>query len=200
MGKRRLRITSGRRLKKRFPPSARTTALIIVVVAAALAWLLSPASRCLAITGNSDALLIDVEHLKPGAAQKYCWKAPGRGRTVRFVVARRSDGGIVAVLDACRVCYLNNLGYKVSRTGLYCRFCGNHYSIDSLSVGALSCSPFKLPFAQSRGVLKIRTSDLEANASFFPAQRVTPALNSALGWVVTLLERHETEMPDVIQR
>ena len=103
-----------------------------------------PASRCLAITGNSDALLIDVQHLKPGTALKYCWKAPGRGRTVRFVVARRSDGGIAAVLDACRVCYLNNLGYRASRNGLLCRFRGNRYSIDSLSVGKLSCSPFKL--------------------------------------------------------
>lgn len=183
---------SGRRLERRFPLSARTTAVIMVVLAAAFAWLLVPTSRCLAITGNSDALLIDVQHLKPGTAQKYCWKAPGRSRTVRFVVARRSDGGMIAVLDACRVCYLNNLGYRVSGSRLFCRYCGNYYSIDSLSVGRLSCSPFKLPFEENRGLLKIKTSDLKANAGFFPAQPVTDAvLTSALGWVTRLAGGHE---------
>lgn len=194
-------MRSGRRLEMRFPLSARTMAVTIAVVAAALAWSLSPTSRCLAITGNSDALLIDVQHLKPGTAEKYCWKVPGRARTVRFVVARRSDGGVVAVLDACRVCYLNNLGYRVSRSGLFCRFCGNHYSIDSLSAGKLSCSPFNLPFEENRGLLKIRTSDLRANAAFFPAQPFTDGvLSSALGWFVNLVGGHETGMAGAAQR
>ena len=176
-------------------------AVIIVVAAAALAWLLAPASRCLAITGGSDALLIDVEHLKPGTAQKYCWTAPNRGPTVRFVVARRSDGRMVAVLDACRVCYLNNLGYQVSKGRLYCRYCGNHYSIDSLSVGRLSCSPFKLPFEENRGLLKIRTSDLKANARFFPAQPFTGAsLSSTFAWVANLFGGHEMRVADAGQR
>lgn len=50
MSKRRLRITSGPRLEKRFPFSARIMIVIIAVVAAALAGWLAPASRCL--TGN----------------------------------------------------------------------------------------------------------------------------------------------------
>jgi uncharacterized membrane protein len=194
-------MTSGRRLEKRFPLSARTMAVTIAVVAAALAWWLAPASRCLAVAGNSDALLIDVQHLKPGAAQKYCWKIPGRGRTVRFIVARRSDGGIVAVLDACRVCYLNNLGYRVSRSGLFCRFCGNRYSIDSLNIGRMSCLPFKLPFEVDRGLVKIKISDLKANAGFFPAQPVTDAvLSSAFGWFANLVGGHEMKVAAAAQR
>jgi uncharacterized membrane protein len=194
-------MMSGRRLAKRFPFSARTMAVILAVLAAALAWMLVPASRCLAVTGTSEELLIDVQHLKPGTALKYCWKVPDRGRTVRFVVARRSDGGIAAVLDACRVCYLNNLGYRASRNGLLCRFCGNRYSIDSLSVGKLSCSPFKLPFEESHGLLKIRTSDLKANAGFFPAQPFTDVvLSSAFGWFVSLAGGDEMRVAGAAQR
>jgi uncharacterized membrane protein len=141
VSKRRLRMMSGRSLERRFPFRARTIAVTIAVVAATLAWWLAvpaSASRCLAVTGDSGTLLIDVQHLKPGTALKYCWKVPSRSRTVRFVVARRSDGGIAAVLDACRVCYLNNLGYRVSRHGLLCRFCGNRYSI-SMHCRSASC-------------------------------------------------------------
>ena len=119
---------------------------------------------------------------------------------MRFVVARRSDGGIVAVLDACRVCYLNNLGYRISRNGLLCRFCGNRYPIDSLSVGKLSCLPFKLPFEENHGLLKIRTSDLKANAGFFPEQPITDlVVSSAFGWCMRLAGGHEMRVAGAAQ-
>jgi uncharacterized membrane protein len=55
-----------------------------------------------------------------------------------------SDGAINVVLDACRICYLNNLGYRRTRGGLVCRFCGNRYSIDSLNIG--ECPVYHLSY------------------------------------------------------
>jgi hypothetical protein len=47
-----------------------------------------------------------------------------------------------------------------------------------------------LPFEENHGVLKIRTSDLKANASFFPAQPFADVvLSSAFGWFVSETRR-----------
>jgi predicted Zn-ribbon and HTH transcriptional regulator len=101
---------------------------------AVFAWWSSPGYGCVAIRGgDSTAVLLNVNSLGRGTVKKYCWGTPDGARTVRFIVARRSDNAIAVVLDACRVCYLNRLGYRISRSGIMCRYCGNHYSIDSLS-------------------------------------------------------------------
>ena len=80
------------------------------------------------------------------------------------------------------------------------RFCGNWYSIDSLSVGKLSCAPFKLPFEENHGSLKIRTSDLKANAGFFPEQPFRDVVvSSAFGWCVRLAGGHEMRVAGAAQ-
>ena len=183
MNNKRSKITARRRSRKGFALSSRTVVVIFVALAAALAWFWSLPPPCVALNGTADVLSIDVAHLKPGAAQIYCWKAPGRRGIVRFVVARRSDGGLVAVLDACRVCFSNNLGYRISKSGLFCRFCGNHYPIDSLAAGSFSCSPFKLPFQSGSGLLKIKTSELVSKADLFPPSSAAQAgLSSTVSW------------------
>jgi Membrane iron-sulfur containing protein FtrD-like len=136
---------------------------------------------------HSDELLLKVDPLARGAAQKYCWTMPDRAETIRFIVARRTDGAIKVVLDACQACYLNRLGYRLTKGALVCRFCGNRYSLDKLSVGIMSCRPLKLPFRIDRGLLKIRTSDLEGSSAFFPPQSdLHEMLMSALRRVVAL--------------
>lgn len=131
-----------------------------------------PNYGCVAVKTASNALLLNVELLARGSAQKYCWNLPDRSETIRFIVARRSDGAINVVLDACQACYLNNLGYRLSKAGLVCRFCGNRYSINKLSVGIMSCRPLKLPFTVDRGLLRLRVSDLKGSTAFFPPQSI----------------------------
>jgi uncharacterized membrane protein len=169
MGQRRSNVKSARRGRFRL----RLTAIAMTVaVVSALAWRSVPSDRCIVVNGDSAALMLNVDGVARGTARKYCWSTSDGARTVRFIVARRSDDAITVVLDACRVCYLNKLGYRLSRGGLICRFCGNRYSIDNLSIGKMSCLPFKLPFTIDRGRLKIRTSDLKASAGFFPPETV----------------------------
>ena len=194
------RTKSARRRKRWSPRSVAAIALIVGVAGLVLSWWLAPTYGCIAVNGASDTLLVNVDPLARGTAQKYCWKLPDRPKTVRFIVARQSDGAIKVVLDACRVCYLNNQGYRHARGGLVCRFCGNRYSIDSLNIGRMSCLPFKLPFELDRGLLKIKMSDLKANAGFFPAQPLTDiVLSSAFGWFVSLAGGHETRVAGAAQ-
>jgi uncharacterized membrane protein len=184
-------MKSSRRSKRRIPRKA--TALVVIALAVGLAvWLLSPEDGCVEVGGDPNAVLLKIDRLARGAAQKYCWRAPDGAHTVRFIVARRSDDGITVVLDACRVCYLNNLGYRRTKGGLVCRFCGNRFSIDRLSIGKMSCLPFKLPFKVDRGWLKIRTADLESGTLFFPAQPFSGhLLSSAFDWFTTCARGHE---------
>jgi uncharacterized membrane protein len=175
------RVKSTRPRKRRFSHGLAALALLLGFAGVVLSWWLAPTYGCVAVENHADDLLLNVDPLSRGTAQKYCWAAPDRRGTVRFIVARRSNGAINVVLDACQACYLNRLGYRLSKGALVCRFCGNRYSIDKLSVGIMSCRPLKLPFTVDRGLLKIKTSDLESSSAFFPPQsRVRETLTSAL--------------------
>jgi Membrane iron-sulfur containing protein FtrD-like len=191
MNKRRLK--SGFRRKPWLPTGVAAAALLAGVGAAALAalsWWAAPGYGCFEVENYSDELLLKVDPLARGAEQKYCWTMPDRPQIIRFIVARRSDGAIKVVLDACQACYLNRLGYRLTKGALVCRFCGNRYSVDNLSLGIMSCRPLKLPFRLDRGLLKIRTSDLEASSAFFPPQSdIHEMLLSALRRVVALSRR-----------
>jgi len=124
-------MKSSRRSKRWIPRKVAALAVMVALAVGLTAWLLSPEDGCVEVGGDPEAVLLKIDRLARGAAQKYCWRAPDGAHTVRFIVARRSDDGITVVLDACRVCYLNNLGYRRSRGGLICRFCGDRYSIDT---------------------------------------------------------------------
>jgi uncharacterized membrane protein len=187
-------VKSTRRRKRRFSQGLAALALLVGVAGAVLSWWLAPTYGCVAVESHSDELLLNVDPLSRGTAQKYCWTTPNRRETVRFVVARRTDGAINVVLDACQACYLNNLGYRLSKGALVCRFCGNRYSVDKLSVGIMSCRPLKLPFTVDRGLLKIRTSDLKGSSAFFPPQsRVRETLTSALRRLVGFADANSAD-------
>ena len=62
------------------------------------------------------------------------------------------------------------MGYRLHKDELLCRYCGNHYSIDSLKVGKMSCFPIKLPFKLDRRLLRLQTSELKRRADYFPPQ------------------------------
>lgn len=191
------RTIFARRRKRRFRRGLAAIALMVGVVAVVLSWWLAPTYRCVAVSNDSDVLLLNVDPLARGGAQKYCWKLPNGAETVRFIVARRSDGTINVVLDACQACYLNNLGYRLSKGDLVCRFCGNRYSIDKLSVGIMSCRPLKLPFTVDRGLLRVRTSDLKGSTAFFPPQStMNRMLTSAFRWLVGPSGANSAELAD----
>ncbi len=152
-----------------------------------LLWWMSPDYRCTALQANdSGALLIDVNPLARASARLYCWSTPDRAETVRFIVGRRSDGAIEAVLDACRTCYRSNLGYRIENGVLICRFCANRYSLDKLADGMASCRALALPFTVDHGIVMITTADLMRSARYFPRLSIA---NRLLTSPFRLLER-----------
>jgi uncharacterized membrane protein len=169
--------------------------VVIVLMIGFLSWRMSPNFGCVAVgTNGPGALLLNINQLARGDAKKYCWKMPDRAETVRFIVARRSDGLIEVVLDACKTCYRNNLGYRISEGMLVCRFCGNRYSLDKLSDGMMSCRALDLPFTVDRGVLRIRTIDLMGRARYFPQPSVANAiLTSPFRMLTRLAGANRTE-------
>ncbi len=140
---------------------------LVVVILAGVAWWSVSGPRCVHVDGRSGAVVLDVRQLERGSTRKYC-AGLSDGRGVRFIVARDSDGTLRAVLDACRACYLHNLGYEASGRAIICRYCRNRYSIHALSAGAASCSPFALPFQEHAGLVTIKRSDLESGERLFP--------------------------------
>ena len=141
--------------------------LAIAIACAGLGWWLTSGSQCDPVKGDPGAVLLNVAHLTRGSTRKYCVRVPGSA-TVRFIVARGYDGKVRVVLDACRACYLHNLGYQLSGREITCRFCLNRYSTDALSAGLASCSPFGLPFREHDGMLTIKRSDLRTGERLFP--------------------------------
>ncbi len=154
------------------------------------AWLKS-GRDCIQASADSGSLLLNVRTLPSGAARKYCVEISDF-HAVRLIVVRRSDGEIRVVLDACRTCYGNNLGYKLSKRGIVCQFCSNRYSMDSISTVSGSCAPLSVPFAEHGGLLKIRLSDLKSAGAFFPAH--SPGgrtMASMLRWFDQILHKHD---------
>ncbi|MGO9062528.1 MAG: Fe-S-containing protein [Candidatus Binataceae bacterium] len=166
--------------------------VIAIVGAVALSVFASwsrPDRNCIQARANSDLSLIDVRALASGDARKYCIKILD-SHVVRLIVVRRSDGQIQVVLDACRTCYGNNLGYKFAGHEIICRFCSNRYSIDSISARQGSCAPLTMPFEEHGGLLKIRLSDLKKGEAFFPAHSPDATiLASVLRWFDRLMHK-----------
>jgi uncharacterized membrane protein len=136
-------------------------------ILAGVAWWSVSDPGCVPVDVQAGTIALNVWQLARGSTRKYCARL-GDGRSVRFIVARDSDGTLRAVLDACRACYLHNLGYEASGHTIICRYCRNRYSFHALSVGAASCSPFALPFRERAGLLTIQEPDLEAGERLFP--------------------------------
>lgn len=168
----------------------------VIAIAVAFAWAgVATWSRrgagCTSVSAGSDALVLKVEALSAGSARKYCLKTAD-SRTVRLIVARGSDGNIRVILDACRTCYRNNLGYRLSGREIICRFCANRYSIDSISASGTSCMPLAMPFEEHAGLLRIRLADLKKAEAFFPAESpVNELAASALRWFARLMHKQE---------
>ncbi len=178
-------MTASQRRRDR-PPISFPVAVVLAVaiVLAALAWRSESDSRCIAVGGRADPLLLDVATLAPGTMRKYCLTI-SRSHTVRFIVWRASDGKIRVVLDACQACYANNMSYGFTGHQIVCRFCGKRYSANGKSVGEASCMPFGLPFEEHGGLVIIQMGRLKTGERLFPARPFyEDAFSAVFNWIV----------------
>jgi uncharacterized membrane protein len=142
------------------------TLAAVGALAALVVWGASSAN-CLALSARDAAVSVDVSGLARGDARTYCY-TDSAGKRLRFVLARGTDGGIRTVFDACRQCFIYHRGFKYEHGELICRVCGNHYSVDRMTVGKASCVPVSLRHSSDdHQVVRIRVADLKAGRALF---------------------------------
>jgi FtrD-like iron-sulfur protein len=89
------------------------------------------------------------------------------GERIRFLLAHDSTGQTKAAFDACRRCYVYRKGYVSSDGNLICRYCGNHYRLETIESGLASCVPVKLPIDIWGQTVTIKSTDLERERGLF---------------------------------
>jgi uncharacterized membrane protein len=139
---------------------ARTSLAIAAMRAGALALTTSMAKPgCTSVAGK-DALVISGHLLDNGNAKTFCYRDDA-GKTLRFVLARGTDGKNRSVMDTCSQCYAFHKGFTYSHGYLICRLCGNRYPVNHILTGKASCLPVAVPSNEADGKVTIRTADLK---------------------------------------
>lgn len=118
------------------------------------------------VAGNGVISIASTD-VRPGTVRFFSYRDDA-GSRIRFLLTRDEAGHARGAIDACQRCYTFHKGYTASRDGyLICRLCGNKYKIDDKNLGIASCTPVKLPVAESGAAVEVKTQDLEHARSMF---------------------------------
>jgi uncharacterized membrane protein len=137
-------------------------ALGAVVVGAAS---LERSPRCTLIKAAGGVISIATADLSRGQARVFCYR--DAGQDIRFILARASDGTVHSVFDACHRCYRYRKGYRLGRSGLICRLCGNRYTVDHMMAGKASCVPIAIPHKEAGATVEISATALRGGRGLF---------------------------------
>jgi uncharacterized membrane protein len=118
------------------------------------------------LTNGTNIVTISTNDLTRDTARFFCYRDHA-GHLIRFVLARRDDGAVHSVFDACQQCYRFHNGYTVADGFLICRLCGNRYKLDQMRTGLASCQPVQLENTQRRDKVEVRVVALEQGHSLF---------------------------------
>ena len=117
------------------------------------------------VTANPE-IRIGVKDLRPGEVRFFVYEDRA-GQRIRFLLARDSTAQTKAAFDACQRCYLYHKGYVSSRGDLICKYCGNHYKLETMQSGLASCIPVKLPIQTVGQTATIKSAELERQRGLF---------------------------------
>lgn len=122
-----------------------------------------PLSEATEITFNADGkAVISAKGLAPGELQRY--SADVKGAKVRFLLYRKPDGMVAAVLDACQIC--GGVGFYKATGGIICKNCAA--PINPQSVGQPGgCNPIPLQPPQDGEQVVISITDLAQQVGQF---------------------------------
>jgi len=121
--------------------------------------------RFLQVVANPE-VRIDIKDLRPGQVRFFVYRDRA-GERIRFLLARDSTGRTKAAFDACQRCYIYHRGYVSSDGGLVCRYCGNHYRLETMESGLASCVPVRLPIQTVGQTATIKSAELERQRGLF---------------------------------
>jgi len=117
------------------------------------------------VTANPE-IRVGIKDMQPGEVRFFVYE-DRVGQRIRFLLARDSTGQIKAAFDACERCYLYHKGYISSGGDLICKYCGNHYKLETMQSGLASCIPVKLPIQTVGQTATIKSAELERQRGLF---------------------------------
>ena len=120
---------------------------------------LSPPAEIPVVAGQVS---VPVSAVSDGRLQRYVTHL--RDGDVRFLLYRKPDGDVVALLDACEIC--GGIGFYETKTGLVCKNCAA--PVNPQAVGqAGGCNPIPLKSSISGGSLLISEAELNSGLRYF---------------------------------
>ena len=90
---------------------------------------------------DGQQVSIDVRLLRESIPEFYSVVLEGK-RVDFFVVL--ANGGVVSYFDACKECYVKNLGYRHDKGTMVCRACNVRFPLEKLDTGIGGCYPIRL--------------------------------------------------------
>jgi len=115
------------------------------------------------VTAAAGDIRIPVAPVSDGHLHRFT--ADVSGRATRFLVIR-SSAGLKTAFDACEIC--GTEGYNEVGGNVVCLHCDANMNIPTIGKGG-GCNPMPLPSRVDGDALVVRTADLAAQASQFPA-------------------------------
>ncbi|MBN2353652.1 MAG: DUF2318 domain-containing protein [Spirochaetales bacterium] len=162
------RITSG--FPARFLRTALTGVLIFFASGSIALWGQPPNPVPLS---SADGRLVVIPQKDIGLdARFFTYKTKSNALVGFFAILDRGKGVHVA-FDACDVCYQARKGYRIVNGFAVCNNCGQSFPLTSIGKDNLTggCWPSYLPISVKRGLVEIKTADLDKKAYLFPGTR-----------------------------
>jgi len=120
---------------------------------------LSPATQIKFVNGTAKIPLADV-----GDGDLHRYSATIDGAPIRFLLYKKPDGNVVAVLDACQIC--GPVGFYRTNTGIVCRNCAAPVNPQAVGQGG-GCNPIPLKAQVADGAVVLSQTELAPAAHLF---------------------------------
>ena len=118
-----------------------------------------------ALTSQDGLIKVAASGLADGRARFYV--VQGMNKPVPFFLVQSADGTIRVALDACDVCFAAKKGYHQEGDEMVCNNCGTHFPSAKIGQVRGGCNPVPLTHQVRDGTIVIKTTDIEAGASYF---------------------------------
>jgi FTR1 family protein len=120
---------------------------------------LSPATQIAIVNGQVSVPLAQITD-----GQLHRYQVHLKNGDLRFLLYRKPDGSVAAVLDACEIC--GAVGFYQTSSGLVCKNCAA--PVNPQAVGQRGgCNPIPVKSSTARGSIVISEADLDSGLQYF---------------------------------
>lgn len=100
-----------------------------------------------------------------GKARSFLFRS--EAQEVRYFILMGADGVVRVALDACEVCWQENLGYVQDGESMVCAHCGLRFPFSQIGMKQGGCHPVPLNHRVEGGRLILSVEDLQEAVAYF---------------------------------